>query len=182
MNKGHLFLAVLFPLFAFTPFETDLEKETLLTIIYILVLVLFILLIFEIQRYATKRKPGKLKRLFRKQKLEVALEKDRHLRPQVLTMTITNTGKHEAVIESPVLEYRKIWSKRKFKLNGINGQLIYPMYIDPGKHHQLRIETSTFHQYDRSVKSFYWARIYVTEVNGKKWKSNNVKLRKSLFT
>jgi len=110
------------------------------------------------------------------------LDKDRLFRPKILTLTITNNSKHDVDIEAPVLEYRKIWSNRKFKLNGINGQQIYPMYIDSGKTHKLRIETSTFHQYDRSIKSYYWACIYVTEVNGRKWKSNSVKLRKSLVT
>jgi len=97
-------------------------------------------------------------------------------------MTISNTGKNEADIDAPVLEYRKIWSRRKFKLNGVNGNAIYPMYIGAGKTHQLRIETANFHQYDRSIKSFYWARIIVTDVDGRRWKSKSVKLRQSLFT
>jgi hypothetical protein len=97
-------------------------------------------------------------------------------------MTIRNTGKNEADIDAPVLEFRKIWTKRKFKLSGINGNAIYPMFIDTGKSHQLRIETSTFHQYDRSIKSFYWARVIVTDADGRLWKSNSVKLRKSLVT
>ncbi len=182
MNIGYILLSTFFPLFTFTPFDIGLEKETLVLIINVLIIILLVVLGYEIQQFLGKRNPGGFTRLFRKSKLEVILDKNRLYRPTVLTMTIRNNGKHEADIEAPVLEYRKIWSKRKFKLNGINGKQIYPLFIEAGASHQLRIETATFYQYDRSVKSFYWARIYVTEVNGRKWKSNNVKLRKSLVT
>jgi hypothetical protein len=182
MNKGHLFHSVLLPVLVFSPFESGLEKETLVMIIDALIVILLLILGFEIQRFARNRKSAYFTRLFRKAKLEVRLEKDRPFRPKVLTLTIINNGKHEVDIDAPVLEFRKIWSKRKFKLNGINGQAIYPMFIDTGKAHQLRIEISTFYQYDREIKSYYWARVCVTDAKGRKCKSNNVKLRKSLVT
>lgn len=158
------------------------EKETLVWIILIMAIPFIAVLAIFIFRVSKNIKPIKLSRFLKKVKLEIVLEKDKPLRPQLLTMTISNTGKNEADIDAPVLEFRKIWTKRKFKLNGINGNAIYPMYISSGKTHQLRIETSTFHQYDRSIKSFYWARIRVTDVDGRTWKSNSVKLRKSLVT
>lgn len=158
------------------------EKETLAWMILILAIPYLALLLVVIIRKARNLKSYKISRLFKKVKLEIVLEKDKPLRPQVLTLTIRNTGKNDADIEAPVLEFRKIWTKRKFKLSGISGQPIYPMFIYPGKSHQLRIETVTFHQYDRSIKSFYWARILVSDVDGRRWKSNKVKLRKSLFT
>jgi hypothetical protein len=173
---------------AFTPTSfvyqlfADVEKETLVQIIIILTIILLLLPGRELYRFLRKRYPSGFGRLFIKVKLEIALEKDKPLRPQVLTMTIRNTGKNDANIESPVLEFRKIWTTRKFKLNGTSGQTIYPMFIYPGKAHQLRIETANFHQYDRGIKSFYWAQILVTDVEGRKWRSNKIKLRKSLFT
>lgn len=158
------------------------EKETLVWIILIMAIPFIAVLAIFIFRISRNIKPIKLSRFFKKVKLDVLLEKDKPLRPQLLTMTIRNTGKNEADIDAPVLEFRKIWTRRKFKLNGINGNAIYPMFIGSGKMHQLSIETSTFHQYDRSIKSFYWARIIVTDVDGRRWKSNAVKLRKSLVT
>jgi hypothetical protein len=182
MLKGYFFLLFISPLLVFSQFTSGIEKETLVWIIVVLVILLLAVLGFEFQRYfRTKRSKGFFSFL-RTVKLDVILEKDRLLRPQVLTLTIRNIGKNEADINAPVLEYRKIWTKRKFKLNGFNGQQIYPMYIRAGKMHQLNIETSTFHEYDREIKSFYWARIYVSDVEGRKWKSNSVKLRKSLVT
>lgn len=182
MVKGYFILGPL----SLPPFISMLaegvEKETLVWIILIMALPFLTLLALFIFRITRTAKPFKLVRLFKKVQLEILLEKDKPLRPQLLTMTIRNTGKNEADIDAPVLEFRKIWTKRKFKLNGINGNAIYPMYIGSGKAHQLRIETSTFHLYDRSIKSFYWARILVSDVDGRTWKSNSVKLRKSLVT
>lgn len=169
------------PLLSFPQFLSGVEKETLAWIIILLSVLLLVVLGYEIQRIQRKKSVGFF-RFFRKVTLDVTLEKDRLFRPQVLTMTIRNIGKNEADIDAPVLEYRKIWSTRRFKLNGVNGNQIYPMYIHPGERHQLSIETSTFHQYDREIKSYYWARILVSDVEGRKWKSNKVKLRKSLIT
>jgi len=182
MIRAYFFLLLYPTLLSLPQFLSGVEKETLAWIIIFLAVLLIAILGYEIQKYLRGKRPTALFRFFRKVKLEVTLEKDRLFRPQVLTMTIRNTGLYEADIDAPVLEYRKIWSTRRFKLNGYNGKQIYPMFIGPEKTHQLSIETSTFHTYDREVKKYYRARILVTDVEGRKWKSNSVKLRKSLVT
>lgn len=181
MIKTYFLLFLFNPFLSFRQFLSEVEKETLLWIIILLSILLLAGLGYEVRKIINSRKRGFF-RFFRNVQLDIVLQKDRIFRPQVLTMTIRNIGKNEADIDAPVLEYRKIWSTRRFKLNGVNGNQIYPMYIGPGKRHQLSIETSTFHQYDREIKSYYWARILVTDVEGRKWKSNKVKLRKSLVT
>jgi len=182
MIKGCFLLFIFCPLLSVSQIASGVEKETLVWIIIFLSIILVAVLGFGIKKNLRKGSSSGFSRLFKKVQLEITLEKDRLFRPQVLTMTIRNTGKNEADIDAPVLEFRKIWTTRKFKLNGVSGNQIYPMYISPGKRHQLRIETSTFHQYDRSIKFFYWARILVNDVEGRKWKSNKIKLRKSLVT
>lgn len=182
MIKGYFLLIKLSLQSIVSRLAEGFEKETLVWIILILIIPFLAILSIVLYRILRNIQPIKLSRFLKSVKLEIELEKDKPLRPQVLTMTIRNTGKNEADINSPVIEFRKIWSVRKFKLNGISGNQIYPMFIDVGKAHQLRIETATFHQYDRSIKSFYWARIFVTDVDGRQWKSNKVKLRKSLVT
>ncbi|MDP2337147.1 MAG: hypothetical protein Q8N05_12010 [Bacteroidota bacterium] len=182
MLKGYFFLLFISPLLSFSQLASGVEKETLVWIIIVLIILLLAVLGYEIQRFLRKKKSKGLFSYFRNVKLDVILEKDRLFRPQVLILTIRNIGKNEADIDAPVLEFRKIWTTRKFKLNGKNGNQIYPMYIGPDKMHQLNIETSSFHQYDREIKSYYWARILVSDVEGRKWKSNKVKLRKSLVT
>lgn len=182
MITSTFLLAIFNPLLFLSELGAGFEKETLVQIILILALLLGTLVVFDLWRILKNKGKGTIWRPFFRLKLEVFLDKDRVFHPQVLTMTILNAGKREVEIESPVLEFRKIWSKRKFKLNGINGNYIYPMLINPGDKHQLFIETTRFHQYDNEIKSFYWARIYVTDVEGRRWKSNDVKLRKSLVT
>jgi hypothetical protein len=182
MIKGYFFLVNL-NLQSFVSRLTEgVEKETLIWIVLVLSILLLAILFFEARTVIQNNHSISFSRFFRKVHLVISLDKDRPFRPQVLTMTIRNTGKNEADINAPVLEYRKIWSTRKFKLNGVSGNQIYPMFIDAGKVHQLRIETSTFHNYDRSIKSYYWARVLVSDVEGRKWRSNRVKLRKSLVT
>lgn len=182
MFKVLLSILVFLPIIGSAQDEQGLSKETLIQIIFVLAGILIIILTWELSKSFKKKFPRGISHLFRKVSLEVTLEKDRLFRPQLLTLKITNTGKNEADINAPVLEFRKIWSNRKFKLSGISGRFTYPLYLEPGSTHQLRIETATFHQYDRAIKSYYWARIFVSDVYGRKWKSKPVKLRKSLVT
>lgn len=182
MKKGISLVFFSFPLLVRSQDLSGMEKETLIQIIYLLVFLLVIVVGWEIYRYFNKHQIRPFAGLFSKTKLEVELEKDKLYRPQILTMTIRNTGTKELEFHTPVLEFRKIWSKRKFKLNGINGRQIYPLFLDPGETHTLRIETANLYQYDKTIKSFYWAQIHVTETNGRLWRSKPVKLRKSLVT
>ena len=183
MNIRYFNLFLFDPLALFSGNETDPEKLQLIRIIAVLLTILIVIIGWEAWNFSLKIKnSGGFFRFLKKVKLEVVLEKDRLFRPQVLTITITNTGKYEADLDAPILEFRKIWTKRKFKLNGIKGQQVFPLFLNPGITHQIRVETVTFHQYDREIKSFYWARIYVSDIDGRKWKSNRVKLCKSLVT
>lgn len=182
MKKGLILVFLSFPLLLQSQDLSGLEKETLINIIYLLMLLLVLVLGWEFYRYFRKNQVKPFASLFSKSKLEIELEKDKLYRPQLLTMTIRNIGKKELEFHTPVLEFRKIWSKRKFKLNGINGRQIYPLFLDPGDTHSLRIETAILYQYDKTIKSFYWAQIHVTETSGRLWRSKPVKLRKSLVT
>jgi hypothetical protein len=183
MNNWVLNVLLIDPLALISGNGTDPEKLQLQRIIAVLLVILGLLVGWEVWRfYQKRRKSGGLFRFLRRVKLDVTLEKDKLYRPHVLTMTIRNIGKHEADLNAPIIEFRKIWTKRKFKVNGIKGQQVYPLLLYPGITHELEIETITFHQYDREIKSFYWARIFVSDIEGHKWKSNKVKLRKSLVT
>lgn len=115
-------------------------------------------------------------------KLKIDLLKDRTYRPNVLTLRITNQGRKDIDLEAPVLCFRKVWSKRKFKLKGINRYEIYPLYLEAGKTHELRIDLSVFHSHDRNLKRFYWAKVRVLDTKGKKYSSSYITLRKSLFS
>jgi hypothetical protein len=163
-------------------FISGIEKTTLLQIIIVQFIVIVGLLVWEVRRILKSRGKGTIWRPFWRLKLLVYLDKDRLYHPQVLTLTIKNTGKREVEINAPVLEFRKIWSKRKFKLSGTGGNSKYPLFIEPGEKHQVLIETGRFHQYDQEIKDYYFARVYLSDVDGRKWRSNDVKLRKSWVT
>ncbi|HET6560117.1 MAG TPA: hypothetical protein VFG54_22505 [Prolixibacteraceae bacterium] len=184
MKDCYLGVLLFNPLAWFSGHETDPEKLQLLRIITILSLILTLFIVREVWKFSRKRQfyRGFFRQMIRRVRLDVTLEKDKVYRPRVLTMTIRNIGKRDADLNAPVIEFRKIWTKRKFKVNGANGRQIYPLFLYPGNAHQLEIETASFHQYDRSIKGFYWACIHVSDSQGRRWKSNRVKLRKSLVT
>ena len=160
--------AVLTSILTVSGFISGIDSDTLAYIIVVQALVIFILLTYEIWRIFKNKGKGTIWRPFWRIKLVVYLDKDRVLNPRVLTLTIRNAGKREVELNAPVLEFRKIWSKRKFKLSGTNGNYIYPLFIEPGGKHQLFIETSRFHQYDEEIKGFYWARVYLSDAEGRR--------------
>ncbi len=127
-------------------------------------------------------KPRRLKTWFIRKKLNIELTKDRLMRPKVLTLFIKNTGKRFVDLEAPVLVFRKLWSIRKFRINRLNKLEIYPLYLEAGKTHTVTIELSRFFEYDKKLKRFYWGRIVLEDVDGRRFKSKRVTLRKSLYS
>ncbi len=175
-------LVILTPVLSMSEFISGIDNAMLVQIIFIQLFIIVVLVWYEVWRILKSKGKGTIWRPFWRIKLVVYLDKDRVLNPQVLTLTIKNTGKREVELNAPVLEFRKVWSKRKFKLNGTNGNSNYPLIIQPGIKHQVFIETTRFHQYDEEIKGYYFARVYLSDVEGRKWRSNDVKLRKSWLT
>ena len=163
-------------------FVSGMDNSMLVKIILIQTFVIVVFAWYEIRRILKNKGKGTIWRPFWRIKLIVHLDKDRLLNPNVLTLTVKNAGKREVELNAPVLEFRKIWSKRKFKLSGTSGISNYPLLIEPGNKHQVLIETARFHQYDDEIKEYYFARVYLSDIDGRKWKSNDVKLRKSWLT
>lgn len=161
--------------------EVGPEGNSAIFIIVIsVVVVIFFLFVLKLLNKRKGLKTGKS--IFSFSKIKVELLKDKMYRPNTLTLLIKNSGKKDVDIEAPVLLFRKLWSKRKFKLKGINKYEIYPLYLEAGKTHELRISLSVFHGHDKSLKRFYWAKVYVYNTKGKKYASKYVILRRSLYT
>lgn len=114
--------------------------------------------------------------------LKIELTKDRQYRPNVLTLKVSNRSRKDIDLEAPILYFRKLWVKRKFKLKGVDRYEIYPLYLEAGKTHELRIDLSVFFNYDRTLKRYLWAKVRVTDTRGRKYSSRYVTLRKSLFS
>ena len=115
-------------------------------------------------------------------KLNVKLVKNKYYKPTHLNLIIENISKKDIDIEAPVILFRKLFAKRKFKLKGINKSEIYPLYLEKGKTHDLNINLSVFHNYDRKLKKYYWCRVFFGDTKGRKYSTKYVKLRSSLFS
>jgi hypothetical protein len=117
-----------------------------------------------------------------KKRLVVKLEKNRLYFPEYLTLTIHNNGKKAIDIDNPLLVFSSLLMKRKLKLKGTNGYQFYPLYLESGKNHELKIELNQFYRYDRMLKKFPKATVYIRDVSGMITVSQSVQLRKTLFS
>ncbi len=171
-------LLFLFPFLAFGQNEVGPEGFNLILVV---LLVLLLPLLFWLLR-RIKLRPSRLSGWFSFVPIRVELKKDRPLRPKTLTLQVKNNKKTDIDIEAPVLMFRKIWSIRKFRLKGIDRYEIYPLYLEAGKTHELRINLNVFHEHDRKLRNYYWAKVLVQDTTGKEYSSKYVTLRKSLFS
>lgn len=169
------------PAAAFAQNEVHPEGYKLLWVLGILVALPIVYYFF--QKFFFKGTPKKGKPVsVSRSKLKINLLKDRKYRPKVLTLRVENKSRKDIDLEAPVLSFRKLWSKRKFKLKGINRYEIYPLFLEAGKTHELRIDLSVFYDHDRKLKRFFWAKVQLQDTKGKSYSSSFITLRKSLFS
>ncbi|HDR52584.1 MAG TPA: hypothetical protein ENN90_13365 [Mariniphaga anaerophila] len=128
-----------------------------------------------------KSKPSFKISFFNKPKVHVELTKDRMYYPDFLELTVTNTGKTDVDIDTPLLVFSGMWYSRKFKLKGTNNNHYYPLYLMQGQNHTLNIDLNRFYGFDRTLKKLPRVRVVVSEVSGKRLGSRKVLLRKTLF-
>jgi hypothetical protein len=118
----------------------------------------------------------------KKQKLTVTLSKSSVYFPDYLIMTIVNNMTKAVDLDNPLLVFSNFLIKRKLKITGINGYRFYPLWLDPGEKHELKIDLRPFHQYDKSLKKYPKVTLHIRDVNGKITASHHVMLRKTLFS
>lgn len=152
-----------------SPIDDNLHLLLLLVLLSIVFAVIF--LVKKI-RYST---------LFSKQKVRVEIGKSRLYYPEYVKLTIVNTGNIDVDFDRPLLVFDNWWMKRKFRISGVEGRNIYPLYLEKGKTHTLNIDLSPFYGYDRKLKSFPKIRIFVFNIKGKYLGSHAVYLRKTLI-
>lgn len=179
MRNLILFLVLLYPLFSFSSVEPDPQSYRLVLLAVVILAVLFL---FPVFRTLKRKYPISFYLPFVGKQLQVGLLQDRRYRPKTLTLTVKNKSRRDADIQPPVIMFRKLLSIRKFKLKGIDRYELYPLYLEAGKTHELKINLSVFHGYDSSLKKYYWAKILVRDKKGRKYSTRYVTLRKSLFS
>ncbi len=116
-----------------------------------------------------------------KKRIRVNLVKDRKYYPDVIQMTLTNTGSHDVDIGQPVLVFDNFWFKRKFKLKGTNNYHFYPLILGNGESHSLQIDLDRFYKHDYRLKKYPKVKLIIAEREGRKLGSRSVFLRKTLF-
>ena len=179
MRKLCLLLYFSFPFLCFGQSEVAPEGYGLVVLLGLLVGVP--LFLWLLAKAGKGRMFGSLNRHSRGQ-VDVWLTKDRKYRPKVLTLRVENRTKKAVDLNGPVLMIRRLWSVRRFKLKGVNGARIYPLYLEAGKTHELQLQLNAFYQHDPSLRSYYWARVGVSDTAGRTYTTKYITLRKSLFS
>ncbi len=113
-------------------------------------------------------------------RLSIKLEKDANFYPDNLILTIKNTGSTAIDLDQPLLVFDNFWLRRKFKIKGMDNYSFYPLYLESGKTHELKIDLNRFYRHDKSLKKFPKTKIYLKDVKGKKLGNKAVFLRKTL--
>lgn len=139
-----------------------------------------IVVVFAMSRRFLKLNKKKHRPFLQVKNLHVKLEKSALFYPDNLMLTVTNTGSTAIDLDRPLLVFDNFWLKRKFKLKGMDSYNFYPLYLETGKTHQLKIDMNRFYAHDKSLKKFPKAKVYLRDVKGKRLGSKAVFLRKTL--
>ncbi len=149
-------------------------------LIWVLIIGVVAIISFFVFRKGGKNIYGK-RQLFLWERLNIKLEKDRIYYPDNLTLTVKNKGNSDIDIDRPLLVFDNFWLRRKFRLNGMDNQMLYPLYLEKGKSHILNIDLYRFYKHDKRLKNYPKVKITIFNVKGKRLGSKAVFLRKTLL-
>jgi hypothetical protein len=150
-------------------------NKLLLVLLGIIALVVILVFILKL-----KIDPGKFSHFFAGRSIKIEIKKDRRYYPDNLELVLKNNGNSEVDISQPLLVFDNFWFKRKFKLKGTNNYNFYPLILEKGNTHSLRIDLNRFYRHDNRLKKYPKVRIIISERNGKRIGSESVFLRKTL--
>jgi hypothetical protein len=172
-----LFLIFSTKIFAQNEIGPDGDKLIIIIILIVILLLFFLLL----NRTGKKGKSKMKKPFFQYKKVYIELKKDRLYYPDVLTLSVKNTGNVDLDLDKPLLVFDNFWLKRKFKIKGMENRTFYPLYLEKGKTHTLDIDINRFYYHDKRLKKFPKIKIYISDMKGKRLGSKSIFLRKTLF-
>lgn len=146
-------------------------------------IILVLPIIYFLHRFfwKSKNKTSTSKPLWTRKRVFIELQKDRKYYPDIIKMTVRNTGKSDVDLDQPLLIFRNFWTKRKFKLKGTSRYSFYPLLLEPGKMHDLTIDLNHFYRHDKRLKRYPRITLVVSDVNGKRFAPRSIMLRKTLF-
>lgn len=151
-------------------------------LLWILPVVLLVTVAFVVSSKPLRKGSSKTGKSFLSHKrIKVKLEKDALYYPDKLTLTVKNSGSTDIDLDQPLLVFDNFWLKRKFKIKGMDNHKFYPLYLEKGKTHSLEIDLNRFYQHDKKLKKFPKAKVFLSDVKGKKLGRTSIFLRKTLF-
>jgi len=156
--------------------EIGLDGDKLLIIFLLIVILVLVFLLLKRSGEKGKKKP-----FFKFRRIHVNLEKDRLYYPDILTLTVKNTGNVDLDLDKPLLIFDNFWMKRKFKIKGMENRTFYPLYLEKNKTHTLEIDINRFYFHDKRLKRFPKIKITISDVKGRQLGSRSIFLRKTLF-
>ena len=168
-------------IFLLVPEERVIGPEGYKLLITFLIIVVIVLSFVIRSRLRKNKKYTRFRIIKKKVRVETELSKNRVYFPDFLTLTIKNTGKADVDIDRPLLVFESLFMKRNFRIKGTDGYHFYPLYLESGKTHNLRIDLSRFYQHDKHLKRFPKVSVTLFSVQGKKLGRRSVMLRKTLF-
>lgn len=180
MKKGTVFTFLLLnSQLIYAQNEIGPEGHKLLWIILLIVVIsgVFIYTSKPFKKTKKKERGG----LLRRGKIKITLDKDALYYPSNLSLSIRNAGNSDLDIDKPLLVFDNFWLRRKFRIKGQDNYSFYPLYLEKGKTHTLQINLDRFYSHDKKLRNFPKAKVYLTDVNGKKLGSKSIFLRKTLF-
>ncbi|MCL3780034.1 hypothetical protein EMN47_06490 [Prolixibacteraceae bacterium JC049] len=152
-------------------------------LLWLVILFLLPVLVVIVNRLYEKRKGGnnRAKTVSKSNDVSFWVERDTMFKPSVITLVIENNSNQPVDIAPPMLTFHNYIQKKKLKVTAINGQKIYPLFLDPGRIHRIAIPTNVFYNRDKSLKYLGFLRVVVKNVNGKKIGSENIQMNKYIF-
>lgn len=158
--------------------EVGSNVPLLIIILFILILPLAFVLLGK--RTGDGKAKGR-KRSFREKltspKVKVEFEAERRIRPRIFRLTVENTGDIEVDLNAPVIVFKRWRSVRKFRINPVGKKDLYPTWLEPGNRYMLNVNLEDFYQSEPELRRACRVRIVVTDVRGKKFKSDFVRIK-----
>jgi len=158
-----------------SPFVLMLMKWSLITTVLV-----FGLLVLNRTRTFAKGANGK-KLSFNKKRVpyaaEISLDKSKRFNPSTIGMTVTNTGTKDIDLNSPVIIFKRWFSKRKFRVLKVEHAEIYPLLLESGKTYALDISLDQFYEAVPELQLACRMSIEMKDRNGKRFKSQTIRLK-----
>ena len=178
MKKAVLLLAVivfLMPVYTSAQSVIGPEGDNLVWFLFLSGLIALIALVNSILR----KKKIKINQILYRKKIQIGLEKDRVYFPDILKLTLKNSGGKDIDLDCPALIFSNFWIKRKFRIKGTNKYHFYPLYLTVGSMHNLDIDLNGFYRHDNKLKKYPKVKVAISDTKGNRLGSKTIYVRKN---